>query len=132
MSSIEPLDLVIKINGEEISERRLNEMTVKLKGELTNLKPLTIDLQRDTNSPNGTMSVEAITVGAISLAVLPTMIPAIIMYLRDWQLRNTNRMVTIKRRKDEEEIEVSFPENMTSERLQELINSISDNIANST
>jgi hypothetical protein len=53
------LPLTIQIDGSSMSERRLNDLTVKLKGELSHLKPLAIDLQRDRNAPEGVMSVEA-------------------------------------------------------------------------
>lgn len=131
MNQVEPIQLMIKVNGDSISERRLNEMTIVLKDELTNLKPLSIDLQRDSNVPEDVMSVTAITVGAIALAVLPTAIPALIEFLREWRLRNSNRMITIKRRSGEEEIEVSFPEDMSSKRLHELIDSISNDVVTS-
>ena len=91
--------LTIQIDGNSISERRLNDLTVKLKNELRNLKPLALDLPRDQNAPDGAMSVVAFTVGAITLtlavAVLPTAIPALIEFLRDWSLRNANRNRTL-------------------------------------
>lgn len=125
------LQIIVYIDGESLSERRLNEMTVNLKRELGKLKPTSIELERSDDVPDGVMSVEAITAGAIALAVLPTMVPAIIEYLRDWRLRNADRVVTIKRKVGEEEIEVSFPEDMSSDRLQELIESISKNLPTS-
>ncbi len=119
----------IQIDGSSISEQRLNDITVKLKRELSHLKPLALDLQRDQNAPEGTMSAEAITVGAILVSVLPTMVPAVIEYLRDWCLRNANNTITIKKRSGKEEIEVTFPEDLSPERLQKLIGVVSDTIA---
>lgn len=124
--------LTIQIASSSISAQRLNATTVKLKSELSRLKPLAIDLQRDPNAPDGTMSVEAFTVGAMVLAVLPTMIPTVIEYLRDWCLRNANHTITIKKRIGEEEIEVSFPEDLSSERLQNLLKVVSSNISKSS
>ena len=124
--------ITIQINGSSISMQRLNATTIKLKSELSRLKPLAIDLQRDPHAPDGTMSVEAFTVGAMVLAVLPTAVPAIIEYLRDWCLRNTNHTITIKKRSGEEEIEVSFPEDFSSERLQKLLQVVSSNISESS
>ena len=125
--------LTIQIDGSAISERRLNDLTVKLKNELRNLQPLALDLQREQNAPAGAMSVEAFTLGAITLtlavAVLPTTIPALIEFLRDWSTRNANRLITIKKHVGEEEIEVSFPEDLSTERLQTLIDTVAGNLA---
>jgi hypothetical protein len=123
--------LTVQIDGSFLSEQRLNDITLKLKADLAHLKPLAIDLKRDQHAPDGSMSVEAITAGAILIAVLPTMVPAVIEYLREWCLRNANHTITIKRRTGEQEIEVSFPEDLSSERLQRLMNVVSDTISKS-
>jgi hypothetical protein len=123
------IQLTIQIDGSSMSERRLNDTAVKLKHELSHLKPLTVDLQRDRNVPDGAMSVEAFTLGALALSVLPTMVPATIEFLRDWCLRNANRTITIKRRSGENEIELSFPEDVSPERLQKFIAAVALDIA---
>lgn len=125
MSDEQPIHLVLRIDNNSISEHRLNEMAINLRGELKKLHPVSVELEREAKVPENVMSVGAITAGAIAIAVLPTMMPAIIQYLRDWRLRNANRMITIKRKTGDEEIEVSFPEDMSSERLKELISSVS-------
>lgn len=123
--------LTIQIDGSSISERRLNDITMKLKNELSHLRPLTIDLPRAQNVPEGAMSAEIFTIGTIILTVLPVMIPPAIEYLRDWCLRNANRTITIKRRSGEEEIEVSFPGDLSSEHLQKFIDVVSNTIVKS-
>ncbi len=118
--------LIVQIDGDSISERRLQELAVRLRRELTALRPVSVDLQRAPGAPAGAMAVEAFTIGALAIAVLPAMLPALIEYLREWSLRNANRTITIKRSSGEEVIEISIPEHLPSERLNELVALLSD------
>lgn len=126
MDHDDTVQLTIQLSGDSMSERRLNATTVKLKKELSRLKPLTVDRQREPHAPDGTMSVVAFTLGALAMTVLPKAVPAIIEYLRDWSLRNKDHTITIKKRSGVEEIEVSFPQDLSSERLQRLLTVVSD------
>lgn len=126
MDHDDAVQLTIQLSGDSMSERRLNETTVKLKQELSRLKPLTVDRQREPHAPDGTMSVVAFTLGALAVTVLPKAVPAIVEYLRDWSLRNKDHTITIKKRAGTEEIEVSFPQDLSSERLQRLLTVVSD------
>jgi len=127
-----PMEFVVLLDGDAISDRRLNEITIQLKSELEQLHLVQVDLVREVEKPDGTMSGDAFTLGAIALAVLPVTVPALIEFLRDWKLRNSNRTITIKRRIGEQEIEVTVPEDISPSQLKDFIDTVTVTITPST
>lgn len=132
MSDHAPLDLVLILDRDGISDRRLDDMTIQLKSELEQIRPASVDRVRVDENPNGTMAGEAFTLGAIALAVLPVTIPALIQFLHDWKLRNANRTITIRRKIGDEEIEVTVPEDISPARLKSFIKKVTGDITSST
>ena len=128
MTEYVPMKFVVVLDGDDISDRRLDEITIHLKSELEKFHLVSVDLVREVEKPDGTMSGDAFTLGAIALAVLPVTVPALIEFLRDWKLRNSNRTITIKRRIGEQEIEVTVPEDISPSQLKDFIDTVTGTI----
>lgn len=96
----ESLTLVVRIgNAENEDPESLNRVARHL---LRNLKRSELDLQRvtlcaDVQPPEGSMSAEAVALGAVAVAVTTHVLPKLIEFLQNWALaRQKQREVEIE------------------------------------
>lgn len=59
--------------------------------------------------PDGAMPADAFTIGAIALAVLPTLLPTIINAIKDIKLKNRGTSINIKVKNGDREIQLEIP-----------------------
>lgn len=83
----------------------LDEMARLLIQELKEMEVESVDLVSAGIAPAGTKSVEAITTGAIALAVLPTFLPKIVDFVQAWSLRGQGRTIKFKGKISGQDIE---------------------------
>ena len=70
-------DLILHVDaGEEADTEELDQLTRQLLGELHELEIESANLVSDDELPEGAKSAEAVTLGVLAVAVLPTVIPS--------------------------------------------------------
>jgi hypothetical protein len=107
-----PLQISIAVSpGIDIDEADLQEMTITLQRELEDL-PQVIRIEQASGAPAELpahrKSGTALTLGALIMAVLPTLAPKVLEFLKDWTLRPGARPLKIKVQRGADSIEVEF------------------------
>ena len=91
--------------GEDAVPDELDLLTRQLHRELRELDVEEVDLIKDTQAPEGTKSAEVVTLGALAVAVLPTVLPKLIDFLQAWAMRADNRTIKVKTQVGEKSLE---------------------------
>jgi len=93
--SDDPLQLNLTISAPDRTEDEIDTMTRQL---LRELKGFDIEYARLVAgiAPEGTMGVDSATVGAITMAVLPTILPKVLEFLQLWSLQGKGRTIKFK------------------------------------
>ncbi len=99
----------------------LDNLARQLMLELKEIEVESVDLVSEGNAPAGTKSVEAITMGAIVLAVLPTFLPKVVDFAQAWSLRGQGRTIKFKGKISGQDIEFEG----TGEDLQKILATLS-------
>lgn len=120
MDESEQVEFKIEINAPESTNEQLDRMTRQLLTELRELHAGTVSLSQDASVPEGTKSAEAVTLGTIAIAVLPSLLPKIVEAVQAWVLRGNNRTVKFKGKIGRRMIEFEG----TAEEFQKLLNSL--------
>jgi hypothetical protein len=89
-------NFTLQIMDTTVADDDLDEMARQLMLELKEMEVESVDLASEGSAPAGTKSVEAITAGAIVLAVLPTFLPKIVDFVQAWSLRGPGRTIKFK------------------------------------
>lgn len=92
----EQIEFAIQIKAPEATNEQLDRMTRQLLTELHDLRIGQVSILQEGFAPEGAKSAEAITLGAIAIAVLPPLLPKIIEAVQAWVLRGNNRTVKFK------------------------------------
>jgi len=104
--------LIIQVDGEEGADaEEIDALTNQLLEEIENLSE-----KVEAALPQDAKAGGAVTLGALSVALLPTVIPKLVDFLKDWMMRGAGT-IRIKI----PELEAEFPANMSPEKLQEFI-----------
>ena len=123
MPNDQPINLTLLIDtGEGAEADEVDKMTRQLLRELK----ATVDAKSAElvthEAPEGTLSAEAVTIGALALAVLPVFVDSVINFLIEWSKRGDGRIITIKTEMDGDPLEVAFDPNKTSpDELKQMI-----------
>ena len=134
MSSEKPIQITLHLDGGEgISPARLEQMTRRLRAEIRRLNVESVELLREDNAPEGSMSLEAITLGALILALSPVVLDKLFEYLINWRSRGSNPvMITLKKRSEKEEIEIQIPDSISKKEKKEWIALLTGDSADSS
>ena len=119
MRDLVKMNLQIDV-GEDADEEELDRLTRQLRDEMRELEVEEVELVREKTTPEGARG-DAVTLGALAVAVLPVAIPKLIDFLRDWLMRGENRTVKIIKKVGDRSLEMEFPETMSQSRLKELV-----------
>ena len=120
MSPIKPLSLSLQLGfaGEEVvGNEELDRITRQLMVEIQTLDVESIELLRDERIPEGAKSAEAVTLGALLLAVLPNAISPLLGLVQAWLLRDQNRKVKIKAEVKGRQVELECTGFMSQDEL---------------
>jgi hypothetical protein len=98
MSAVtKPLHLSLYIEpGDAVDDDELDRITRRLRAEIQTLDVESVELLREESVPKGTKSAEAVTLGALVMAVLPVTVPPLLSLVKDWLERSKDRKVKIK------------------------------------
>ena len=109
----------------EISEsdpNRKDTLARNLREELYDLGVDSAEIVSAGEAPAGSKSADAVTIGALAVAVLPTFLPRLVEYLQSWCMRAENRKVRIKTQVGERSVEVEYsPSALSQEELTQLV-----------
>ena len=57
----------------------------------------------------GAKATDPVTVGVLAIAALPSVLPALIEFIKSWTLRANNRSIAVKVQEGDKLVEVSYP-----------------------
>ena len=100
----------------------IDRLTYHLLREIRELEVESAELVTAGAAPKGTRSAEIVTIGALAVAVLPTVLPKLIEVLQAWIMRGQGRTVKFKGRLGIGEIEI---EGATPAELKALLAALS-------
>ncbi len=115
----ESLTLTLQIElGERISPDQLFNITQDLRSEIREIGIQSVELERTSTAlPPGAMSSDTFTLGALAIAVLPTVLPALIGFIKDWKLRHDSSTIIIKHQMGDQLVEATLPSSISEEQL---------------
>jgi hypothetical protein len=112
--------LIVDAGTDALAED-VDALTRRLRTEIQELGVETVTLQATDTAPSGTKSVEAVTLGALAVTVLPQLLPRLIEFLQAWSLRSKDRTVKIKATVGDRSVDIEYPEGASEVAVQELI-----------
>ena len=119
----EAVHLALQVNaGEDADDEELDRITRQLLGEIRELEVESAKLVTAGAAPEGTRSAEIITMGALAVAVLPTVLPKLIELVQAWIMRGQGRTVKFKGMVGGGEVEI---EGATPDELKALLATLS-------
>ena len=106
MDDAAPLHLNLSIEGgPETTPEERDALARQLLDELRDTEVESAALATAGAAPAGTKSPEAITLGALAVAVLPTFLPKLVDFVQAWALRGQGRTVKFKGKVGGQEME---------------------------
>jgi len=113
------IQLYLTVSEPHLEDEGLEALTTRLIYDLRTLGLESINRQPTAQPPKGAKSPEAVTLGAMGLALATAVIPKLIEFLQGWCLRGEKRTVKIK---TSHGLVVKFPteKNLTEEELIDL------------
>ena len=96
MGHAESVKLRLEIGSDEADADQLDHLTRQFLSELRELEIESAQLVKDGSPPVGTKAIDASTLGAIALVVLPTVLPKLIDFAQSWVLRKQGRSIKFK------------------------------------
>ena len=120
-----PTHLTLQINAGEIDPESLDRLTRQLRSELLDLEIESIDFIQQDQLPEGAKAADAVTLGALAVAVLPNFLPKLLEYLQSWALRGEGRKVRVKSQIGDRCIELEYmPQAMSQQELKTLVQTL--------
>jgi hypothetical protein len=115
--------------GTDVPADDLDALTRGLRDEIQDFGVETVALQSRAAIPAGAKSVEAVTLGALAVTILPQAIPRLIEFLQAWSLRRKDRTVKIKATVGDRSVDIEYPEGASEVAVQELIQKMTASLA---
>ena len=126
--------LTIQVGADEDADAdEIDRLARDLLSEINDMEVESAELLRKGEAPTGTKSAEAVTIGALAIAVLPAIVPKLVEFLQAWSLRGRNRTVKIKTQRGDRSLEVEFtPASMSPEELKSLVDTLTATLTESS
>jgi len=115
--------------GKDALAEDLDALTRQLRNEIQEFEVESVSLPAAHAAPSGTKSVEAVTLGALAVTILPTALPRLIEFLQAWSLRSKDRTVKIKASVGDRSVDVEYPAGASETVVRELIQKMTDTLA---
>lgn len=96
MTTSEYFEFQVQLIVEGATEEDVDKMSRQLVAELRNYDVETVSLLKGSNAPLGTKSTDPVTIGALAIVVLPTLLPKVIDFIQTWALRGQGKTVKFK------------------------------------
>jgi hypothetical protein len=128
-----PLEhLTLQIQSEDFDPERLDLLTRQLRAELLDLEVESADFIQKGQLPEGVKAMDAVTLGALAVAVLPGFLPKLVDYLQSWTLRGEGRKIKVKSQVGDRSIELEYsPEAMSQKELKTLVETLTNTLTGS-
>lgn len=123
---------IVVDGGRDALPEDIDALTRRLRSEIQDLGVENVALSAAGTTPSGTKSVEAVTIGALAVTILPPMLPRLIEFLQAWSLRGKDRTVKIKASVGDRSVDIEYPEGASEESVQELIQKMTDALTPAT
>jgi hypothetical protein len=126
-SQYQELHLYLEMDlGADVGDDELDLQTRSLRRELLELGAGSAELLHGQPAPEGTKSVEAVTLGSLALVVLPAFLPKLVEYLQSWAQRDENRRVKVRTQVGDRSIELDYlPSSLPDKELTRLVETLS-------
>ena len=119
-------NLAVRVEaGPDALPEEIDQITRQLCTELRELGVESVNLPVGGAAPAGSKSADVLTLGALTVCVLPPMIPKLMEYLESWVGRAKERTVKIKIKAGDRMIDVEYPSNAPNPVVEELIQKMS-------
>lgn len=92
----ELFEFQVEIAVSHATEEDVDQMTRQLFAELRNMDIDSVSLVKSDDAPLGTKSADPITIGALAIAVLPSVLPKVVEAIQAWALRGQGKTVKFK------------------------------------
>ena len=128
LSAPETRHLTLRIQpARDTHPEDLDGLTRQLRDEIEEIRIGEAELLRNQATPARTKSLgEAVTLGALTLAVLPQAVPKLIEFLQGWSLRGEGRKVSISVARGDRSIALEYcPGALSPEDLKLLVDNVS-------
>jgi hypothetical protein len=123
------LSLVVDAGGDADTEET-DRLTRDLLAEIRELDVESAELERGEDAPEGSKAAGAASVGALAVAVVPTLLPKLVEFLQAWSLRGKGRTVRIRTRVGDREVELEYsPQTMSPSDLKSLVDTLTETLA---
>lgn len=125
----ESTELIISVSLNDDNQRELDELTHELRSEIEQLNVDSINKVFFGEAPEGTKTVDWISIGSISVTLAPTIIPPLFELLRSWIDRKPSTPVKIKVKVGKKTAQIEYdPINTSAEDLEALLKSLGKTI----
>lgn len=121
------LTLHIDAGGDALPDD-LDALTRRLRDELADLDLQSVSLVKEGAAPSGTKSADAVTLGALAITLLPSVLPKLIEFIQAWSLRGQNRTVKIKANVGDRSVELEYSAGTSEAALKGLIDALTANL----
>jgi hypothetical protein len=122
------LTVVVDAGRDALAED-LDAMTRQLRNEIQELGVEAVRLATTSNTPAGTKSMEAVTIGALAVTVLPAALPRLIEFLQAWTLRSKDQTVKIKASVGDRSVDVEYPAGASETVVRDLIRKMTETLS---
>lgn len=132
LSGTQTRHLALRVEpGPGTPAEELDGLTRQLRDELEELRLGEAELLRSQAAPARTKSLgEAVTLGALTLSVLPQAVPKLIEFLQGWSLRGEGRKVAISVERGDRSISLEYSAGALSpEDLRRLVDNVTKAVA---
>ena len=121
--------LILSIDaGEDAAAEELDRLTRQLRDEIQELEVESVELVQG-EAPEVTKSAEAVTLGALALAVMPAAVPQIIEFLKSWSMRGESRTVKVKAQVGDRSLDIEYnPATMSQTELKSLVDTLTETL----
>jgi hypothetical protein len=120
MTFFESFEFQIEIFAQNATEEDIDLMTRQLLAEVRQMDVESVSLIENGKAPSGTKSADPITIGALAVVVLPTLLPKVVEAVQAWALRGQGKTVKFKGRIGRQTIEFEG----SAEELEKLLNKL--------
>ena len=123
------MNLTLQIDaGRDALADDLDALTRRLRDELGDLDLQSVSLVKEGAAPSGAKSAEAVTLGALAVTLLPSVLPKLVEFLQAWSLRGQNRTVKIKANVGDRSVELEYSAGTSEAALRGLIDAVTANL----
>jgi len=96
MTNQELFEFQVEISAQDATSEDTDQMTRQLAEELRDTEVESVSLVKDGNAISGTKSADPVTIGALAIVVLPTVLPKVVEAIQAWSLRGQGKTVKFK------------------------------------